>query len=380
VPAQSAKSANALARSTGATPPSSSLIGDQVDPGALVDLAIDQRVAGALHASYPDLDGRLVDQIRLDTMRHLAAQASLRALRPVLDAAAIPWAVVKGPVLAELSYGDVARAYGDLDIVVAADRFETAVAMLTAVGYRVADRNWRLVCQKRAAQLHLVTTTGDIGVDLHWHLVNPQRQRQRWRIPMAELLARRAVAAPVDAPTLEVTDRLIHYALHVAVSGGYQLGWIKDIERTVANDPPNWDDLVERSRRWRVGLPVAAMLQLATYTLGAAVPLEVVPALVVGRTQRLLVQALRSWTPRGRLPGGGSLDRATIRSLADTVPATLVGLVGQAAAMVDRQIHPHPFWLDPAHPRNMLFPAGGDAERAQYFALVRSTDRFGHNV
>ena len=127
------------------------------------------------------------------------------------------------------------------------------------------------------------------------------------------------------------------------------------------------------------GQVVAAMLERARYTLGADSP-EVVHALTRGRTQQLLVRALRSWTPQGRLPGGGSLDRVTIRSLVDTVPGTLVGVAGQAAAMVKRQIYPHPFWLDPGHPKNILSAAGGEADRERYFALVDAADRFGHHV
>lgn len=347
---------------------------------AVAALARQQRVVGAVHDASPQLAALLSAEARTEVMQDMGARRTLHQLGDVLDSARLAWVVVKGPVLAELSYRGVPRRYGDLDLVVAAGDFAKAIDALAGVGFEIEDRNWRRALRHQVGQLHLGRQAGDsLGVDLHWHLINPRRQRRRWAIPTAELLERRVRDGQVGAPVLEVTDRLIHYAVHVAISGGHRLGWIKDLERTVVNDPPDWEALIERSLAWKVGLPVAAMLGRTAHTLAAPVPRHVIDALAPDPAQRALVRALRSWRPEGHLPGGGSLDRAVTRALCDTVPTTVAGLGEQAADMAYRQVRPHPYWLDPGHPRHPLYPAGGPDAREEYFAMVRATDRFGHS-
>ena len=350
--------ARVLASALAAGGQAESVLDESLVP-ALVDMAIAHRVGPALLETYPALGDELTGHVRQEAMRHLAAQAPLRRTGAALDAADIPWVVVKGPVLAELSYGTLPRGYGDLDIVVSPARLHDATTALRDVGYVVGDRNWRLANRKRTGQLHLGAAPTVPGVDLHWHLVNPRRHRERWRLPMGELLDRRSVDPRVGAPVLDASDRLVHYGIHAAISGGFQLGWLKDIERTVANDPPDWDVLVERSRRWRVGLPVAAMLERTAHTLRVGLPDGLTAALTASRSQSWLVHQLRDWTPIGRLPGGGSLDRSVLRALVDTVPATTIGLAEQAVQMLERQVRPHPYWLDPDHPKHMLYDSGG---------------------
>ncbi len=348
------------------------------DWDALVDLARDHRVSGAVLAGSPYLHDRLGERVRIDVMHHLATRAALADVGQLLDRAGVPWVVVKGPVLAELSYISMGRPYLDLDVVVAASAFGDAVAELATGGFDIIDRNWTLACRQRRGQLHLTSVDGTISLDLHWHLVNSSRHRERWAIPMAELLERRSRDPRVGGTILDPTDRTIHYAVHAALSGGHRLGWIKDVERTLVNDPPDWADLLDRCRRWRVGLAVAAMLERSRHTLGAPVPDGVIDALAGIHAHRLLVRSLRTWRPEGRLPGGGSLDRAANRSLVDTVPATMTGLAGEAVEMVARLIHPHPYWQDPTDARHMRYAAGGSEQRAAYFALVRDADGLGH--
>jgi Uncharacterised nucleotidyltransferase len=351
-----------------------------VDTKAVAALARRQRVVGAVHDASPQLAALLSAEARTEVMQDMGARRTLRQLGEALDSAGLAWVVVKGPVLAELSYRGVPRRYVDLDLVVAAGDFATAIDALAGVGFEIEDRNWRRALRHQVGQLHLGRQGGDsLGVDLHWHLINPRRQRRRWAIPTAELLERRVRDGQVGAPVLEVTDRLIHYAVHVAISGGHRLGWVKDLERTVVNDPPDWNTLIERSMAWRVGLPVAAMLGRAAHTLAAPVPRQVIEALAPDPAQRALVRALRSWRPQGHLPGGGSLDRALTRALCDTVPTTVAGLGEQAADMAYRQVRPHPYWLDPGHPRHPLYAAGGPEAKEQYFEMVRATDRYGHS-
>ena len=171
----------------------------------------------------------------------------LLKLGRAFDEAGVTWVVVKGPLLAEMAYCGSARCYSDLDVVVPAGQFRKALDVVIAHGARTIDRNWDLILRDPRGQLHLAFGP-DLGLDLHWHLVNLANQRYRFAIPMEELFDRRrhVQLGPVGAWALDATDSVLHVTLHAALAGGHQLGWLVDIERSVANFGPDWETLVAR--------------------------------------------------------------------------------------------------------------------------------------
>lgn len=351
----------------------------------LVEFAIAQRVSGPASLALGDLlaegpRGRLLSMANIDIFSNLSHLALLIKLGTVFREAEVPWVVVKGPVLAELAYLGAPRYYADLDVVVPAGKFRRALRALAAEGATTIDRNWDLVTNDLRGQLHVAV--GDDLVDLHWHLINLVNQRQRFAIPMAELLERRRKVrvGTVTTWTLDPTDAVLHVSLHTALSGGHQLGWLVDVERSVRHLDPDWDALVQRSRSWRTNLPVAVALSRAREVLGAPVPPEVVKALSGGPAGRLLVHSLRKWRSSGSLPGGGSIDRALTRSLRDAYSSTAAEVARLAYEMVQRRIDPHEYWLDPDDPRNVLHCSGDSGDGLErYLERVEATDLFGHN-
>jgi Uncharacterised nucleotidyltransferase len=357
---------------------------ERTDPGTLVDFAIAQRVTGPASQSLPDLltdvpRARLLSEANFDLFSNLSYLALLVRLAAALREAEVPWVIVKGPVLAEMAYGGTARYYSDLDVVVPAAQFGQALEVLTARGASTLDRNWELVTADLRGQLHL--GFGPELVDLHWHLVNLVNQRDRFAIPMAELFERRRQVrvGTVTAWALDPTDAVLHVALHAALAGGHQLGWLVDVDRSVRNLNPDWRALVQRSRAWHTNLPVAVALNRAKEVLGAPVPPDVVTELSGGPTGRLLVHSLRKWRSSGSLPGGGSIDRALTRSLRDGYPATAAEVTRSAYEMVQRRFDPHEYWLDPDDPRNVLHRSGDGDGLERYLERVSATDLFGHS-
>jgi hypothetical protein len=353
-------------------------------PGPLVDFAIAQRVTGPASQSLPDLltdvpRARLLSEANFDLFSNLSYLALLVRLAAALREAEVPWVIVKGPVLAEMAYCGTARYYSDLDVVVPAEQFGQALEVLTARGASTLDRNWELVTADLRGQLHL--GFGPELVDLHWHLVNLVNQRDRFAIPMAELFERRRQVrvGTVTAWALDPTDAVLHVALHAALAGGHQLGWLVDVDRSVRNLNPDWRALVQRSRAWHTNLPVAVALNRAKEVLGAPVPPDVVTELSGGPTGRLLVHSLRKWRSGGSLPGGGSIDRALTRSLRDGYPATAAEVTRSAYEMVQRRFDPHEYWLDPDDPRNVLHRSGDSDGLERYLERVNATDLYGHS-
>ncbi len=118
-------------------------------------------------------------------------------------------------------------------------------------------------------------------------------------------------------------------ALHASSQGFQRLRRLLDIDRTLANQPPDWEALVRRCPAWRVALPVGAMLNAASRTLGTPVPEAVVRDLAGGKPELLVMRQLSGWVPSGRLPGRRSVRTGLSRSLRDTLFATCLEFVNE---------------------------------------------------
>lgn len=341
----------------------------------VVDWAIDQGVTGLLQNSAggnlsEPAATRLADAALADAGRHLGVIVALERLGNALQGG--PFAVVKGPVLVETSYAGIPRPYFDLDLLVPPSQFGSALERLEAAGAVLIDRNWDLLMQEGRAQLSLKDPATSLTIDLHWHLVNLARQRQTFAISTDELLERRGTVRlhSVAVPALDVTDRLIHYAVHAATSGGHRLVWLADLSRTMDADPPDWDELVRRSRAWRVDLLVAVMLARTEATFGVGTPAGVVGELAGDPVRRRLSRWLAVWEPGGRLPGGGSIRHGVTESLCGSLAATARLTTENGAAMVRRLWDRYPHWLDPDDPAHIEHDSGGTVGRERYLAGV----------
>ena len=252
------------------------------------------RVVGPLHESLreslpPDAAGRLDALFREECARHLLVTSNLRRVQELLERAGIPFLVVKGPAVAALAYRRPRiRFYQDLDIVVRRQHFATALDLFEANGAQVVDPNWPYHSEHVAGELRLST-----GVDLHWHLLFFQELRSATAIRMDEIFSReRPVSlAGTTVLTTDPADTLIHLSLHACLEGGSRLIWLKDIERSIANDAPAWEDVIERSLRWRVNLFVGTMLMRSRSVLDTPVPDEVVATLLPSRAWRATLSA-----------------------------------------------------------------------------------------
>jgi hypothetical protein len=265
----------------------------------------------------------LRDAYRQSAAQHLRVCGELAGLVELLGALNDSWLVVKGPVLAELCYRDIGlRQYGDLDIVVSGPSFGAVLEALEASGGRVLQSNWPVLRRKALGQVMARLPKGTTG-DLHWHLVADSRARRRFGGPMEEFFSR---SVPVElrgtaVATLSPTDQLVHLCLHAMLAGGHSLVWLKDIELSIANRPPDWDELVARALRYRLGLTCALLLEASGRVLGAEVPAGLTRELSSqGGRPLLWWQSLR----RRYLPG----ERVWVRQ--KRTGQTLIGCTGLA--------------------------------------------------
>lgn len=384
LPSLAARRALVASLSSSPPPPTQPSLASLVaacDESELVDLVISEGLSSPAshklaHLLSPAQRSRLIARAREEALRHLAYLELLDKFGTALEEANVTWAVLKGPVLAELSYGDLARGYTDLDLLVPARQLREAVRALEAMGAELADQDWPMIRQGKG-ELSMAMF-GMPLLDLHWHLVFDRRRRERFLLSTDDLLERRRQVhlGPVRAWALDPTDFAIHVALHASFAGAQRLRRLLDIERTLMNQTPDWDLFVQRCREWRVGLPVCAMLNCAHQVLGAAVPEEVVAELADGRLERLLVRELGAWLPGGRLPGGRSIRVGLSRSLRDSPRGTAGAFAREILqALADITL---PRWGTCTRFRASTDDSSGQVWFEHYLARVTSADGWGH--
>jgi hypothetical protein len=302
-------------------------------------LAAAVRTSGA-HASE-DVVAALARTHATRTAAHLRVLADLDLVRSSLSAAAVPFLIVKGPVLSEHLYPSPdLRTYEDLDLLIPPGSFERAVDALRAGGSLLLDRNWALTRADTRGQLHFQLSMGTLA-DVHWHLLNRESVRDGFAITTDDLFER---SRDVDVggrsvPTLDPVDTLLHVALHAALSGGDRLIWLKDIERALVVDQPSWDDVIERARAWKAGRSVAITLDRARRSLGAPVPEEVLDALFASRLWRGVSERIDHRSPTERSVGRESPAVFWAQLTRDSGSATLRAILNRASRRLRAMAH-----------------------------------------
>jgi hypothetical protein len=323
-----------------------------------------QRLRG-LDAAPETLLATFQSDFEASVHRHLRATWELSGIKQALDRTSVPWVVVKGPAAVELLYrGKSGRLYHDLDLLVESSGFRQVLSALETNGLQELDRNWAVLRRDMRGEVHY-GAPNRLEVDLHWNLVNMYRGRMR--IPPRELL-RRAVAvqlAGVEVCTLDPTDSLIHLCVHAAISGGDRIVWLKDIERATANRTPVWDDVVSRSRRWNVAVPVGLMLSRSAAFLGAQVPERVIRDLVNPAAMTLIrtIDRLFPWQRAlGRL---ASPNRLMVRSIGQGPVGASVWLLVRAIRNLDR---------GQEEASSAFTPGGDERDRAAFIESVVASE------
>jgi len=326
--------------------------------------------------------------------RNLRTLADLRALAAVLEPTGVPWAVFKGPVLAELAYGGKGlRCYADLDVLVDQAAFGDVLLGLEAAGVEVWDRNWSLQLELERAELSCVLPHGTV-LDLHWHPVNDAPARRELSVDPAALLARRqrvALGMAGPTPVLDPADHLVVVALHATLSGGDRLQWTRDVASLVRSEAMDPSAVVERARHMGAAVALAWMVARAERLAGPlASSLGVEDLMGDALLGRLVVAGERISAPRRYGPGGRS-GRLVTSSLRDQ-PRAWFAAMGRAV-----QTHPLRWYrwspagagqdgprssrartdddapADPEEPTRMRRASGGEAARRAYLESVRGS-------
>jgi Uncharacterised nucleotidyltransferase len=219
----------------------------------------------------------------------------------------IPTIVLKGAAVAKEFYPDPSwRAYGDLDLLVPAERWAAMSDLLTRLGFRRLIPEPRRGFDERFGKGASFEDPGGRQVDVHRTLalgpfgmwIEPDALIEgTTTFQLGDRLLRR----------LDDTNALIHACIHAALGRQHpRLLPLRDVIQIAWLGQADWADVAERTRRWRLTAPVAHAMATASWTLGVQVP---------GPAERILAmpvtpvehRALRAYTTDRARRGGPSL-------------------------------------------------------------------------
>ncbi len=340
---------------------------------------------------------RLVLEHKLRTATYQSnALEALNDISREMGADGIPFAVLKGTYLYEWLYRELfPRAYGDIDLLVPANRIAEAMAALERAGYDRDPQHGRHGTMPRW-HFHAALTSrkpGGLPVELHRSLVD---RANLYRVREEELFGRLEEfrARQGGFTVLSAEDQLLYLCLHVAKHGilnsvglrhgfppewfcdpaaGNRLLWFLDIELFLRKkqDVLDWPAVAERMRRWNVsgdvtdGLRVLGLLRPGSLAGGALDRLGVAPPADTSRpgglSGLLRSRTGQAWLERAMRTAPGLCFRpircALIgRSLVPS-PARLLGYYGKR----------NPAWLPwlylrhPFHMIRKMLGTGGSA-------------------
>ena len=293
-------------------------------------------VAGVPDSVRADLAARRAQS----ALHHLRVVGALSQIARAFDEAGLTWVAMKGPVVAALLYPDVGdRTYGDLDLLLDRRDFAKGMQLLEELGYEHCIHNWALAERMLAGQVSL--TSPLVSIDLHWHLHYSHEDRRPFAIDPEAMTgrARRVIVSGVNVPTFDPVDTLLMLAFHAARSDGHRLVWHKDVERAIAVDQPDFDELVRRCRVERCAPPVGLILARTRALLDAEVPDEIIRALTP-RSLRLADRLASGVGHPVQLHERGTTTRWFTRSVRSSLGATLYAIPERGARALYRFLRP----------------------------------------
>jgi hypothetical protein len=225
-------------------------------------------------------------------LRNTALADELARVCAALSAAGVAAIPVKGVVLGETVYGNLAlRPAADLDVLVRPHDLPAARATLRALGYgqRAEPLFAELHHPYHDPQYFHPAAGGEICLELHWAL-----WAARFFHLSADALWERASASRLrgaEVRLLSPEDTLLHLAIHRSRSA-LRLRFLCDVAELLRLHAGvlDWDYLVGQATAAGARTALFFALALPVDLLGAPLPAEVLPRLRVSRFKRRLLE------------------------------------------------------------------------------------------
>ena len=205
----------------------------------------------------------------------------------------IPVALFKGPLLAQMAYGDFSlRQAGDIDMLIHRQHFTRARSLLESLGYEMYPK---LTAPQLASHLNnhceiqFVRDDWFTVVDLHWDLAP---RSFVFKLKADEVMSRlQSVAlAGTVVETFSAEDSVLYQAMHGAKHLWRCLEWITALAETIRATPSiNWDVVIDRAVQAHATRILALGLRLVENFCHTPIPNAVDP----DRSMQRMAQNIR---------------------------------------------------------------------------------------
>lgn len=247
---------------------------------------------------------------QLLTGRTLFLTGELLRVMAEFNKAGISVAAVKGPVIAQMAYGDFSlREFNDLDLLVHEADFCRAVELITRIGYKAS---WKLDSQRalrflcHMGEYKLTSDFPGVDIDLHW---KPAHDSVALSPSLSDFPSgfQPIALAGSSVPTFAPQDLPLYLA---SQGGGDQWGDLRricDLAEFLRHFPEvDWEPHFQTARRLGGLRSMLAGLVLARDLLGAPLPASVTGHMQADATAVRIAKRVTRNLSRQLHPGEGA--------------------------------------------------------------------------
>lgn len=223
----------------------------------------------------------------------------------LLNENGIPVAIFKGPLLAQMAYGEISlRQAGDIDMLIGRQHFAQAKLLLESLGYEMSPR---LTPAQLASHLgfhceiQFMRDDWFTVVDLHWDLAP---RSFVFKLAGDEVMARlqRVSFAGTQVETFSAEDLVLYQSMHGAKHLWRRLEWICSLAELLRSSSAiNWSTVVDRAAKAYAMCMLGLGLRLAETFSGVELPTSVLAAVDADESMQRMAGEIRDqmFAPHG---------------------------------------------------------------------------------
>jgi hypothetical protein len=192
--------------------------------------------------------------------------------------AGLPLLAMKGPVLAQTAYGDIAlRQSVDADVVVPRDRFPEVDRLLRELGYEYAEKRkhmsgWQEVLSRYLDGQWEFTRGNTFTLDVHTRLMPPGYSFPSDFYPFWERSRTVRLNEDVDVHGFSPEDQVLILVHHGIKNQWRALRHVVDVAAVIRSQALDWDTLCSRAETINVTRSLKLGLYMAHDLLGVSLP------------------------------------------------------------------------------------------------------------
>jgi hypothetical protein len=207
-------------------------------------------------------------------------------------------ALFKGPLLAQLAYGEVSlRQAGDIDVLIHRHDFDHARKLLESLGYEMHPRLTPAQLTSHLnnhCEIQFMRDDWFTVVDLHWELA-PRSFVFNVKADEVLLRLQSVSLAGTLVETFNAEDLVLYQSMHGAKHLWRRLEWISALAESLRATPEiNWDELVDRAAGARATRILGLGLRLVQQLSDVHVPAHVLAAIDSDGTMQRMAQRVRA--------------------------------------------------------------------------------------